>query len=217
MTEPVLLAARTFLSEFLRGKENPRETLHPWRKVGEATMLHSYRVEAIVLAILEQEPHTLSQTEITLLRLAALLHDIGRLEDTDNHARLGAEIAARWLQDTPETAIQTREAAWVCNLIAAHSEKDGPEANFACAVLKDADSLDEIGAMSIFMAANWLDRQSPFYFKHLLERLQSLEIPYCEQKQALLFTKTARKLLSEKQAFIEVFISQLSSEMKGTI
>ncbi len=217
MTEPILEAARKFLVDFLQGKNNPRETLHPWRKGWEFTVLHALRVEALVLKILEQEPHTLNEAEITILRLAALLHDIGRLENTDRHAQLGAEIIDRWLQETPAAAALSSNGCRLCALIADHSDKDGPDNDFARAVLKDADSLDEIGAMSIFMTANWLDRQSPFFFHQLLERLRTNEIPYCQEKLARLNTEAARMILHEKQALIVTFISQLSAELEGTL
>jgi uncharacterized protein len=79
----------------LKGKHNDFETKHPWRKDWEFAVLHSLHVEAYVLRILAYENHTLTKHEITLLRLAAILHDIARIDNRENHAQLGAEVAAK--------------------------------------------------------------------------------------------------------------------------
>ena len=177
--------------------------------------MHALQVEAYVAKILGREPHQLSETEIVLLRLAAILHDIGRLEITDNHARLGAEIVAEWLSGAPRDRLTRQQKSSVLEMIAAHSNKGQAESNFSLAVLKDADTLDEIGVMSIFMCSNWIDKQSPFFFHDLRQRLLEFEIPFCEEKMEILNTKAAREILTEKRAFIENFIVQLENELEA--
>ena len=207
--------ARQYLIEFLKGKQHRFETKHPWRKEWEFAVSHSLRVERYVVKILERESHQLSKTEITLLRLAAILHDIGRLEITDDHARLGAAIAKEWLSENRSHELNDVQIEHVVEMIVQHSDKDGVENNFSKAVLKDADTLDEIGAMSIFMSSNWIDRKSPFFFQELLQRLKDFEIPFCEDKETKLNTKGAREILEEKKAFIEGFIIQLENELEA--
>ncbi len=57
------------------------------------------------------------------LRLAALLHDIGKAEcmaqdgNMYNHAQVGSELAREWLT---EYKFPNKEKTWVCNLIANH-------------------------------------------------------------------------------------------------
>ena len=177
--------------------------------------MHSLQVEAYVAKILEREPHQLSEVEIVLLRLAAILHDIGRLEITDNHAQLGAEIVAEWLSRALCDSLTRQQKSSVLEMIAAHSNKGQAESNFSLAVLKDADTLDEIGVMSIFMCSNWIDKQSPFFFHDLRQRLLEFEIPFCEEKMEILNTKAAREILTEKRAFIENFIVQLENELEA--
>jgi HD superfamily phosphodiesterase len=209
----ILNEARNYLVEFLRGKQLQIETQHPWRKAWEFVVLHSLRVEGYVVQILEREPTHLSDTEFVLLRLAAIVHDIGRLEITENHAKLGAEIIEQWLTSNHPSQLTDKQKKKVVDLIAAHSEKGLFEKDLSTAVLKDADTLDEIGVMSIFMTSNWIDHQSPYFFHELLKRLQEFEIPFCEEKMALLNTAGAREILAEKQAFIETFIVQLEVEI----
>jgi hypothetical protein len=99
-------------------------------------------------------------------------------------------------------------------MIAEHSNKETPESDFCTAVLKDADTLDEIGALSILMASNWIDRQSPFFFHHLQKRLINFEIPFCDEKLSILNTTEAKNILKEKKQFIENFIVQITDELE---
>ena len=209
----ILHEARNFLVASLRGKQLQRETVHPWRKEWEYTVCHSLRVENYVVEILKRGQYHFTETEKTLLRLAAILHDIGRLERKEDHAKFGAEIAGRWLSTNSQNKLSKEQTEKVVQLIAGHSEKGQVESDISHAVLKDADTLDEIGAISIFMSSNWIDRQSPYFLHNLLQRLQEFEIPFCEEKMAILNTQAAREILMEKEAFIAAFINQLSNEL----
>lgn len=209
----VLNEARTYLVEFLRGKSNPFGTRHPWRKSWEFVVLHSLRVETYVLKILERKQHDLAEDEVILLRLAAILHDIGKFETTNGHSELGIQIVSTWLHNRPEVLEEISDDKRLLDLIGGHSNKGGIETDFSKAVLKDADTLDEVGAMSVFMTTNWLDPQSPFFFHHLKRRLVESELPYCDKKAGILNTQGAREILEEKRVFIETLIAQLSDEL----
>jgi hypothetical protein len=100
------------------------------------------------------------------------------------------------------------------SLIAHHSEKDIPGPDLLHGILKDTDTLDEIGAVSIWMATNWLDRTSPDFLADLLERLRMVEIPFCERTLSQLNTPAAQGILRQKQQFIQTFIVQLESELQ---
>jgi uncharacterized protein len=211
----ILAAARQYLITTLTGQHNAVETRHPWRTGWEFACLHSLRVEAYTLKILAREHQPLPEAEVTRVRLAAILHDLARLEKTENHAQIGAERARTWLQVQIGPAFSANELEKVCALIAGHSNKSGPEPDFCAAVLKDADTLDEIGALSIFMAGNWLAPASPFFFHNLRQRLIEFELPFCDKKLAILNTSGAQALLLEKKAFIERFIAQIADELQA--
>lgn len=215
MPTHILDEARVFLVTSLQGRRNGSESRHPWRRGWEFAVLHSLRVESYAIRILARDQHSLSEKEITLLRLAAILHDIGRLEKREEHARLGAETAKRWLMKSSSTLLSHHDVERVVEMIADHSNKTGPEHDFSKAVLKDADTLDEIGMMSIFMAANWLEPQSAFFFHDLRRRLVDAEIPYCENKLGILNTRAAKEILQEKKAFLENFIAQITDELQA--
>ena len=211
----ILKNAREYLVEFLEGKQNRFETRHPWRKDWEFVVLHSLRVESYTTKILSLEPHSLSESEIVLIHLAAIFHDIGRLENTTNHAELGAQITGHWLSKHRNDWLTWEQIESVMGMISEHSNKENLSSDFCVAVLKDADTLDEIGAMSIFMSSNWIDHQSPFFFHNLRQRLIEYEIPFVNGKAILLNTKGAREILSEKKFFIEKFSTQLTDEIES--
>jgi uncharacterized protein len=215
MPTSILDEARAFLVNSLRGRHTEIESRHPWRKGWEFAVLHSLRVESYVTRILARENHSLSEEKVVLLRLAAILHDIGRLEKREEHAMLGAETTKRWLTESSSTHLTENEVERVVEMIADHSNKADPETDYSKAVLKDADTLDEIGMMSIFMAVNWVEKQSPFFFHNLRHRLLEAEIPFCETKLKILNTEGAREILQEKKAFLENFIIQIDDELRA--
>lgn len=211
----VFTAARGCLLACIRGKTAIRETRHPWRKCWEFVYFHSLRVDAICQKLLAVEAPGLPPAEVAALRMAAVLHDAGRLDDRENHARLGAQMAGAWLQARPDLAALVSSPERVVELIARHSEKDMPGPDLGCALIKDADALDEIGALSMLMAMNWLDRASPYFYYDLPERLEKYELPFCERTSALLQTGEARAYLALKQRFIESVIAQFALELEG--
>ena len=214
MSTNILEEARSFLLQSFDGKERETETKHPWRRDWRFAVLHSLRVEAYTVKILAREKHSLSDQEVTLIRLAAILHDLARMgEDVEHHAKLGAEMAEPWLRS--QTSLTDGDIASLLEMIADHSNKRDRELDYRKAILKDADVLDEIGVMSIFMAGNWLDRGSAFFFYELHQRLVEHEIPFCDKELAILNTDGARQILLEKKAFIEDFITQLTDEVQA--
>ena len=214
MTADLLDSARDYLVLASRGKLNHLETVHPWRKDWEFAVLHSLRVEQYVLKILARDQNHLTENDIRLLRLAAILHDVARLDQRDKHALIGATIARDWLQTHADGCLAAGEIDRVVDMIATHSDKAVQETDYGRAVLKDADTLDEIGVMSVFMASNWLEARSPYFFNDLLERLVKHEIPFCDKKMAILNTEGARAILREKREFIQRVIEQLTDELQ---
>ena len=151
MSKNILNEARAYLVDSLKGKHRDYEIRHPWRKDWEFEVLHSLHVESYVLKILAREDYSLSEHEITLIRLAAILHDVAKLDEQVNHAETGAQIVEKWLRDNSDSNLKSKDVVKVREMIADHSNKDVREKDYPKAVLKDADTLDEIGVMSIFM------------------------------------------------------------------
>ncbi len=211
----ILDQARKYLVYALKDQrqQNQSETKHPWRKDWKFAVLHSLRVESYAMRILAREPHSLSEDEVVLIRLAAILHDIARLGDRKIHAQAGAEIAGKWLRSHAD--LYSNDIDKVVEMIARHSSKEMRESDFSSAVLKDADVLDEIGVMSIFMTSNWVEKESALFFHQLRQRIIEHELPFCDRELAVLNTNAARDILRQKKTFIENFVAQITTELQS--
>ncbi len=216
MDKNILNEGKKFLVSYLKDKAVDYETYHPWRKSWQFIVLHSLRVEGYVKKILDIENHDLSQDEVLLTQLAAILHDIGRIHKREEHAILGRDIVYNWLRENNEISENIRESNRLLYLIEKHSNKEEDEEDYCLKVLRDADVLDEIGAMSIFMASNWIDKSNPYFFNLLSDRIENLEISFCQKSLKLLNTESARLILNEKRKFITNFVNQLKDELNGT-
>lgn len=213
----LLAEALELLKQRLDGKTKSYETIHPWRKTGRFVVLHTLRVEATALRLLASEKPGASPKEIFELRLAGRLHDIARLDAGSQHGEVGAALVRDWLDGDPQRGQALPNPQHVLEMIARHSQKNGVEPDSLLAILKDADLLDEIGALSIFLAGNHVERSSPDYYRLLLERLESTELAYCDQQMAHMHTPSGKQMLLERRRFIEGFITQLRIEQEGAL
>lgn len=216
MEESVLNLGKEFLVSYLKDKTIQYENIHPWRSKWEFVVLHCLRVEGYVVKLLNRENHNLSEDEIKLTRLAAILHDVGRIHAREGHALLGRNIVEQWLEENSHISGAIGDTTRLLKLIESHSNKEQIEEDYCLKVLKDADILDEIGAMSIFMASNWIDKDDPYFFQLLYNRLDTFEMNFCEEGFKLLNTKAGKEILEEKKTFIAQFNSGLRDELYGT-
>lgn len=216
MNENTLEQGKKFLISYIKDKNIEYETMHPWRNCWEFILLHSLRVEGLVRKILVGEGVALSEEEVLTVRLAAILHDIGRIHTRENHALLGKNIIQNWLKENEKILKSIKDPDRLLYLIEKHSDKEEVTSDYCLKVLRDADILDEIGVMSVFMASNWIDRSNPYFFHSLLDRLDKVEIDYCDSEIKLLNTETAKGILKEKKSFIELVNKKLKDELYGT-
>jgi uncharacterized protein len=216
MSVEIINEAKKYLIEYLEGKTCDYEVTHPWRKHSQFTILHSLRVHSYALKIIENEFCGIAEEDKLIIEMAAMLHDIGKIEVKKGHAKRSSEIVCSWLKSNDYIASNVKNIEKLLRIIETHSDKEIREEEMCSAILKDADTLDEIGALSIFMSGNQVDKHSPFFFNKLLDRLESFEISYCNRQMLKLNTNYGRKLLEDKRSFIEMFNSQLALELEGT-
>ncbi|WP_291576282.1 HD domain-containing protein [Clostridium sp. UBA4548] len=216
MEETILEEGKKFLVSYLRGRIINYETIHPWRNTWEFVVLHSLRVEEYVKKLLNRENHQLSYEEVLLTRLATILHDVGRIHIRENHATLGKDIVEQWLGENKDIANEVHNINRLLYLIEKHSDKETEDDDYCLKILQDADILDEIGAMSIFMASNWIDKNNPYFFRLLSDRVQGFEVNFCNEGFKLLKTVAAKKIMDEKKSFITDFSKGLKEEIYGT-
>lgn len=127
---------REFVASFLEGEPSSHD------------MGHINRVEALCLEIQKEEGG-----DPLILRLAALLHDVGVVkehEEGGDHALYSAEIASEFLRKAG-LGKDFIEAVASCILTHRFSGGKSPETTEA-RILQDADRLDALGAVGIFRA-----------------------------------------------------------------
>lgn len=213
----LLEEAKTYLETFMKDKVVEYEVIHPWRKDSNYIVLHCYRVCSIAMEIANNYETELSLGDIQLIQVAAILHDLGKVYSRAYHAERSGEIVEQWLELNPNIAELVEDKKRLINLIKDHSNKEKKDDDLVYSILKDADLLDEIGAMSIFMASNKLDRQTPYFFDDLYKILKEDELNYCYKEFCKLQTQAAKKILMRKIEFINSFVKELEYELGKTL
>ena len=166
---------------------------------------------------------------LEILAPAALLHDIGRREESQSrgricHAERGAELAAPLL---PELGYSVAEVAAICHCIRAHRYRSATEpASLEAQILFDADKLDSIGAVGIgraFLFAGQIGaRLHNPETDPARTRAYSLEdTAYREFRVKMsrvrdqMQTAAGREMAEQRHAFMETFFAQLTRETSG--
>lgn len=183
---------------------------------------HSERVYRNALRIGQ-----LMDARLDILTAAALLHDIGRGEETRSqgricHAQVGAELAAPLLE---QLGYSPADIAAICHCIGSHRFRHRGEASrsLEACILFDADKLDSIGAVGIGRA--FLFAGSIGACLHNPEKDPALTMPYSSDDTAYrefcvkmskvqeqMLTPPGRQLAEERHAFMEAFFAQLNRE-----
>lgn len=162
-----------------------------------------------------------ADAELTVLRAAVFLHDIGREREArgeiDDHAAWGA-VRARSILDDLDAPVDLTEH--VAHCVRAHRYSTGPEPETleAC-LLCDADNLDAMGAVGIGrcfahggvigrpMHGTPPDVECGGQIAHIHSKLLSL--------RDRMYTDPGRELAERRHAFLERFIEQFTAELMG--
>lgn len=159
--------------------------------------------------------------DLHVLEPAALLHDIGRLQEGPGccHAAISADIADRLLADQ---GVETMRRIRICAAIRAHRYSAGvvPD-SLEGRILQDADRLDALGAIGIVRVVThgasqfFYDPAAPFpdtrppspslTLDHFFDKILKLKDG--------LHTPIARQLAESRHVFIQSFLTQLRREL----
>lgn len=182
---------------------------------------HSLRVLHTALAIGQQ-----MDGQVHILTPAALLHDIGRKEESLSqgricHAKRGAELAAPLLNNLGYSAA---EIDAICHCIRTHRYRGGLQPlTIEAKILFDADKLDSIGAVGIgraFLFAGQIGARL-----HNPETEPSATLPYSLEDTAYrefrvkmsrvrdqMLTPVGRSMAEQRHTFMQTFFDQLTKE-----
>ncbi len=167
--------------------------------------------------------------DMDVLRVAALLHDIGRSYQDNSqgkicHAEKGSEMACMIIKDFPLSAFQK---ANVIHCIKTHRFRGNirPQ-SLEAKVLFDADKIDAIGAVGIaraFLFAGELGarlhnpdvkiEETRSYSKDDTG-YREFKIKLCKIKERIM-TEEGRRLAKERHEFMEIFFNRFLEEHEG--
>ena len=211
-TDDLLSDVRTVARSYFPDGMSPA---HDW--------FHVRRVESNAERLLAARPGA----DGRVVRLAVLLHDVGRAREDrgeiDDHAEWGAAESERLLR---ERGAAEGTVAAVAHAVRAH-RYSGPVApeTIEAELLSDADDLDALGAVGVARCfAYGGERGSPIHdpslppgadstdagrtqFNHLHEKL--LDLP------ERMYTGAGRELAEERADFVRTFARRFEAEVDG--
>ncbi len=184
---------------------------------------HVERVYNLALKIAEKE-----NANLFIVKLASLLHDIGRKEEMESRGekdhtevslRLASEILERY-QLNGQVAEEVLECI-SCHRFRNNEEPESLEAK----VLFDADKLDCIGAIGVARAYAWAGEQNIILYsdKDFLgtgyeeEHSPMTEFTFKLSKvKDRMQTQTGRKMAQKRHKYISSFFKRLKQEIEQT-
>lgn len=166
---------------------------------------------------------------LDILSSAAILHDIGRRDESESRGRLchasrGAELAEKILRDL---GCKPDDIAAIRHCIATHRYRDNnPPLSLEAKILFDADKLDSIGAVGIgraFLFAGQIgarlhNRESdlassaPYTVEDTAYR--EFRFKLCKIKERMQ-TPLGRQMAAERDRFMKSFFNRLEIEIHG--
>lgn len=170
--------------------------------------------------------------DLTVVRVAALLHDIKRAEEAASkykicHAIAGGQAAAKILR---KLGLDEDFVAAVKHCIEAHRYRNNIKPRtIEAKVLSDADKLDALGAIGVGRAFLWSGRyglrlhntskksiltNNPYDKNHSFYAEYQVKLRFLKNK---MFTRAGRKIARERTAFMAAFIKRLDREIKGKL
>jgi uncharacterized protein len=198
---------------------------------GDADSVHDFDHIIRVVALAERIAH-LEGADISIVRAAAFLHDLGRAKSQANnlnHAAIAADQAGKLLQSWGAPTSWTMA---VQHAIAAHRFRTAPEPEtLEARVVFDADKLDAIGAIGIARAfayggAHGQRLWAPMEDINLMAWIEKGDNPdehtpvheYVVKLSRIkdrLTTATGRSIAEARHAYMEAFYKRLSAEVRG--
>ena len=150
---------------------------------------------------------------IKLLKISALLHDIGRIDENNdklrrNHAQISAEKALAFLT-SQNFNISNNDIKSIIHCIEAHSfsNKIFPE-TLEAKILSDADKLDALGAIGLFRTISFtvLNKDG---IKEVIEHLENKILKLKDQ----LYLDVSKEIARERHKIILDFYKEIKNEI----
>jgi uncharacterized protein len=152
------------------------------------------------------------KANIKVLKIAALLHDIGRIkknhdESKRNHAEISVDLAKNYLNSL-NFNISEDELENILHCIKSHSYSNNiTPRTIEAKILSDADKLDAIGAIGLYRTIGYTVKNEGNVFD-VIHHLEDKIVRLKDQ----LFLDSSKKLAEERQKIILNFYKEIKNE-----
>ncbi|MDD2282749.1 MAG: HD domain-containing protein [Eubacteriales bacterium] len=193
-----------FVREYMQTTERPEMGR---RRTASFRWRHTLRVLSTA-----REIGLTEGANMEVLEIAALLHDVAKLDprsDEIHHAVLGSQIAEEFLH---KLNIPEQQLGMIVEAIRFHSlDTNQDDLGLETLVLKDADRLDEVGALGIISVGIHAGRVGMDYrgcFRQGLKELNNLE-------DLIFYTASGKIIFKQRFKLTESFWRQAEMELAG--
>lgn len=198
------LQVASYVKEYMETTERPEMGR---RRTASFRWRHTLRVLATAREIGQVEG-----ADLDIIEIAGLLHDIAKLDqrsDEIHHAVLGSQIAETFLLELGLPASQVQRIVEAIRFHSLDTHQDN--LSLETLVLKDADRLDEVGALGVVLAGVHAGRVGMDYrgcFRQGIKDLRNLEdLPF--------YTQTGQRMFSQRLKVMVDFWRQAEEELSG--
>ena len=172
---------------------------------------HTMRVLKWMLLLYEAYPQK-DRLDFDSLAVATLFHDIGYSEDCENHAKSGAVLCRKYLEDRRHSLEKTD---FICDLVARHSEKETlfQDIPVELILLMEADLLDDTGAQALVMDT-WMEvvGKEQVTFESILEHMEAFSIRQMWENP--MRTEKGKQIWEEKRRLTEAFVEAYREDLR---
>jgi uncharacterized protein len=136
------------------------------------------------------------------LFVGALLHDIGKGQEPHN------ETGAAMTKSLLASLCIPTELAQICDLIRCHTQYGQPDLSVAAKLVQDADILDHVGPIDVWLAFYWSGAHHETVADHRRFIHGEENARYRTKMRALLNFAIAKRLYDERIALEDAFFAQ---------
>ena len=160
-----------------------------------------------------------SDESAEIVRVAVIMHDISKFAcESAVHAQVGAEVAQKFLTEEgyPKEFVER-----VARAIAEHGaifsplppDQLGDLLSWEGKIVREADTLDKLGASAITDALLRLGKQDRLGFECLRELAEGRMMERAVFARQYIWTETGKRMAEQRFAFFKKFIEQLKEEV----
>ena len=172
---------------------------------------HTMRVFKWMLLLYDACPEK-EPIDFDSLAVATLFHDIGYSKDCEDHAKSGADLCRKYLEDMHHSPEKTD---FICDLVARHSNKEilFQDIPMELVLLMEADLLDDTGAQALVMDA-WFEvvGEEQATFESILEHMEAFSLRQMQDNP--MRTEKGKQLWEDKRKLTEAFVEAYREDLR---